>query len=413
MKYGVIGEHLKHSFSKEIHSKISDYVYEIKEISPENLEDFIKEKDFYGINVTIPYKEKVIPYLDFISDSAKKIGAVNTIVNRGGKLFGYNTDYMGMRELIIKTYGEIKDKKVLILGAGGTSKTAHSVVSDMDARNKILKVTRSGKDATITYDEAYKNHTDAQVIINTTPVGMYPENSDTAFDISAFLSLECVIDAVYNPIRTRLVQSAKERGIKAEAGLFMLSAQAVYASAVFTGKDPDKTLCEKVFSEVLSEKENIVLIGMPCSGKTTVGKELAKITGKKFVDTDCEIVKKTGIDIPTYFQKYGEANFRQLEKEVIEEISKINSQVIATGGGCILDFENVRNLRSNGKIYFLDRSLENLTPTSDRPLSSDKESLEKRYRERYSKYVSYADSIIDSNRPISEVANDIKGDFYK
>lgn len=413
MKYGVIGEHLKHSFSKEIHSKIADYVYEIKEISPEKVEAFIKERDFCGINVTIPYKETVIPYLDFISDDAKKIGAVNTVVNRDGKLFGYNTDYMGMRALIIRAYGEIKGKKVLILGAGGTSKTAHAVISDMDAKNKILKVVREKQDGMITYEEAYKNHTDAQVIINTTPVGMYPKNSDTAFDISAFSSLECVIDAVYNPIRTRLVQNAKEKGIKAEAGLFMLAAQAVYASAIFTGKEPDDTLSEKVFSGVLSEKENIVLIGMPCSGKTTVGKELAKITGKTFVDTDCEIVKKAGMDIPTYFEKYGEASFRKLEKDVIEEISKGNSQIIATGGGCILDFENIRNLRSNSKIYFLDRSLENLTPTSDRPLASDRKALEKRYNERYLKYVSYADSIIDSNRKINEVANDIKGDFYR
>lgn len=413
MKYGVIGEHLKHSFSKEIHSKIADYVYEIKEIPPENVEAFIKERDFSGINVTIPYKETVIPYLDFISDDAKKIGAVNTVVNKNGKLFGYNTDYMGMRALIIRAYGEIKDKKVLILGAGGTSKTAHAVISDMDPKNEILKVVRENQSGTITYEKAYKDHTDAQVIINTTPVGMYPKNSYTAFDISSFSSLECVIDAVYNPIKTRLVQDAEEKGIKAEAGLFMLAAQAVYASAIFTGKEADGSLSEKVFSDVLREKENIVLIGMPCSGKTTVGKELARVTGKKFVDTDCEIVKKTGIDIPTYFGKYGEASFRKVEKEVIEEISKENSQIIATGGGCILDFENIRNLRSNGKIYFLDRSLENLIPTSDRPLSSDREALEKRYNERYAKYVSYADSIIDSNRRISEVADDIKGDFYR
>ncbi len=412
MKYGLIGEHLTHSFSKIIHEKIGDYVYEIKEIEPENVGSFMKAKDFTAINVTIPYKEAVIPYLDYIDDSAKKIGAVNTVVNKNGKLYGYNTDYSGMKALILKIGLEIKDKKVLIIGTGGTSKTATAVVTDMGAK-EIIYVSNSYVKCAYSYDEIYANHTDAEIIFNTSPVGMYPKNDTTPIDLSKFPELTGLIDVVYNPIKTNLVIEAQNLGINAEGGLYMLSSQAVYAYEHFMDTSVDKTLCDSIFDDVLAEKYNIVLIGMPSSGKTTVGKVLAEKTGKAFVDTDDEIVKKIGMDIPSYFAKYGEAEFRKVESEVIKELSPKNSLIIATGGGAILNSDNIRRLKQNGKIYFIDRSLENLTPTSDRPLSRDISALEKRYKERYPIYISSADVVIDGNSTVEFVAKAIYGEYIK
>ena len=233
MKYGLIGEHLGHSFSKEIHEKIGDYVYEIKEIEPENLEAFIKDRDFLGINVTIPYKEKVIPMLDHIDDSAKKIGAVNTIVNKNGKLYGYNTDYMGMKSLIMRVGAEIKGKKVLIIGTGGTSKTAKAVVSDMGAR-EILFVSYKKSDIALAYEEVYAFHTDVDVIFNTSPVGMYPNNNEAPLSLKKFPKLTSLIDVIYNPLKTKLVREAEALGIKTEGGLYMLASQAVYAYEHFS-----------------------------------------------------------------------------------------------------------------------------------------------------------------------------------
>ena len=228
MKYGLIGEHLGHSFSKAIHEKIGDYVYEIKEIEPENVAEFIAKREFNAINVTIPYKEKVIPMLDYVDDSARKIGAVNTVVNRGGKLYGYNTDYSGMRALVMRVGAEIEGKKVLIIGTGGTSKTAKAVVTDMGAK-EIIFVSNVEVAGAFSYDEVYKNHTDVDVIFNTSPVGMYPKNEGCPIDLAKFPRVIALIDVVYNPIRTTLVSRAKEMGIKAEGGLYMLGAQAVYA----------------------------------------------------------------------------------------------------------------------------------------------------------------------------------------
>ncbi|MBQ8163620.1 MAG: shikimate dehydrogenase [Clostridia bacterium] len=412
MKYGVIGEHLKHSFSKEIHAQIADYQYEIKEIEPDNLGKFLLDADFNGINVTIPYKEKAIPYLYYISDSAKKIGAINTVVNKDGKLYGYNTDYMGMRSLILRNKIDLKGKKALILGMGGTAKTAYAVISDLGA-SEIVRVGRAIENPEITYEEVLSKHSDAQFILNATPVGMYPNNDGKIIDVNDYPNLEGLIDVVYNPLRTNIVLDALEKGIKAESGLYMLSAQAVYAAEFFMDKKLGEDICEKTFKNVLKEKENIVLIGMPSSGKTTVGRYLASITNKLFVDTDDEIVKKIGMDIPSYFSKYGEESFRDVESEVIKEISAKNGLIIATGGGAVLRKQNVRYLKQNGRIYFLNRSLDLLTPTDSRPLSSDIKALEKRYNERYDIYCSSADVKVPGNGEIKQVAEIIKGEFYK
>ena len=406
MKYGLIGEHLGHSFSKVIHEKIGDYVYEIKEIEPENVESFIKAREFMGINVTIPYKEKVIPMLDYVDDNARKIGAVNTVVNKNGKLYGYNIDYSGMRALVLRVGAEIEGKKVLIIGTGGTSKTAKAVVTDMGAK-EIIFVSNIEVNGALSYEEVYAFHTDVDVIFNTSPVGMYPKNNATPIDLKKFPKLTALIDVVYNPIKTKLVREAQALGIKAEGGLYMLGAQAVYAYEHFSGNTVDKSLCDQIYNDVISEKNNIILVGMPSSGKTSVGKAIAELTGKQFVDTDVKIVEAEGTDIPTIFKDKGEAYFRDLEAKIVEEVSKLNGFVIATGGGAILRESNVDNLKQNGKIYFLDRSLSKLIPTEDRPLSSSREAVEKRYNERYGIYKSVADVIINGDGSVDEVAKEL------
>ena len=412
MKYGVIGEHLKHSFSKEIHALISDYEYEICEIEPDKIGDFLIKADFCAINVTIPYKEKVIPYLHHVSDVAKRIGAVNTVVNKNGQLYGYNTDYMGMRALILKNKIDVNGKKALILGTGATSKTAYAVLEDLGAR-EIVRVGRDISKADTTYELLEREHGDAEFILNTTPVGMYPKNGEKIISLQSFPSVMGVIDVVYNPLRTGLVLDALDMGIKAEGGLYMLSSQAVYASELFTDSVLGENVSKRVFNGVLNEKENIVLVGMPSSGKTTVGRYLAGLTERKFVDTDEEIVKKIGMDIKTYFKEYGEEAFRDVESEVIKEVSKEGGLIIATGGGAILRSQNVRDLKQNGRIYFINRSLEMLTPTDDRPLSSDFSELEKRYKERYPIYCSVADVTVPSNGAVKQIAEIIKGEFYR
>lgn len=396
MKYGLIGEHLKHSYSCEIHAQIADYEYELHEIPPSGLGGFLKKREFNAINVTIPYKQDVIPYLDEISDTAKRIGAVNTIVNRNGRLYGDNTDFAGMLALAKHIGVDMKGRKVLILGTGGASKTGHALAEYMGAQS-VFYVSRSGKDGSISYEQAVTEHSDAQIIINATPVGMFPKQDGRPIDISAFPKLEGVIDAIYNPLRTNLILDAQERGIPAEGGLYMLSAQAVHASAVFRDILLDESLVDKAFKSVKNDKQSIVLIGMPSSGKTTVGRILAEKCGKQLADTDEYIVRKIGMPISDFFAKHGEAEFRKIEKETVAELSATGGRIIATGGGAVLDAENVRALKQNGVLVFLDRRPENLIATDDRPLASRRSALEKLYAERYDIYCAAAELHIDAN----------------
>ena len=396
MKYGLIGEHLKHSYSCEIHAQIADYEYELHEIPPSGLGGFLKKREFNAINVTIPYKQDVIPYLDEISDTAKRIGAVNTIVNRNGRLCGDNTDFAGMLALARHIGVDMKGRKVLILGTGGASKTGHALAEYMGAQS-VFYVSRSGKDGSISYEQAVTEHSDAQIIINATPVGMFPKQDGRPIDISAFPKLEGVIDAIYNPLRTNLILDAQERGISAEGGLYMLSAQAVHASAVFRDIPLDESLVDKAFKSVKNDKQSIVLIGMPSSGKTTVGRILAEKCGKQLADTDEYIVRKIGMPISDFFAKFGEAEFRKIEKETVAELSATGGRIIATGGGAVLDPENVRALKQNGVLVFLDRRPENLVATDDRPLASRRSALEKLYTERYDIYCAAAELHIDAN----------------
>lgn len=396
MKYGLIGEHLKHSYSCEIHAQIADYEYELHEIPPSGLGGFLKKREFNAINVTIPYKQDVIPYLDEISDTAKRIGAVNTIVNRNGRLYGDNTDFAGMLALAKHIGVDMKGRKVLILGTGGASKTGHALAEYMGAQS-VFYVSRSGKDGSISYEQAVTEHSDAQIIINATPVGMFPKQDGRPIDISAFPKLEGVIDAIYNPLRTNLILDAQERGIPAEGGLYMLSAQAVHASAVFRDIPLDESLVDKAFKSVKNDKQSIVLIGMPSSGKTTVGRILSEKCGKQLADTDEYIVRRIGMPISDFFAKHGEAEFRKIEKETVAELSATGGRIIATGGGAVLDAENVRALKQNGVLVFLDRRPENLIATDDRPLASRRSALEKLYAERYDIYCAAAELHIDAN----------------
>ncbi len=413
MEYGCIAERLGHSFSKIIHARLADYEYELCELAPDMLDGFFEKREFRGINVTIPYKERVIPYLFALDEQAKAIGAVNTIVNRDGRLYGYNTDFYGMTALIRHIGIDLQNKKVAILGTGGTSHTACAVAKALRAK-EILVVSRKESEYAISYESLISRHADTEVIINTTPGGMYPNPDGTAVSLEAFSKLLGVVDAVYNPLRPQLVLEAKKRGIAAEGGLFMLVAQAVRASEIFLGIEYPSGTTERVFDEIAREKENIVLCGMPGCGKSTVGAILAEQTDRKFLDLDALIVEAAQRPIPVIFEQEGESGFRDWETRVLKEkLAQENGLVIALGGGAILRDENVDALRRNGRLYFIDRPLQDLIPTGDRPLSSNNEALRKRFEERYFRYCDTADCRIEVKGDAESVARDIRKDFEK
>ena len=340
------------------------------------------------------------------------IGAVNTIVKRNGKLYGYNTDFSGMRAQIDKMHLSLLGKKTVILGTGGTSKTAHAVAKSLGAA-PIITVSRTKRDGIIDYNDLMQLHTDAEIIINTTPVGMYPDNEGCPIELKHFQKLEGVIDAIYNPIRTRLVTDALEMNVKAEGGLYMLVAQAVYASEIFLGVKHPREKFDKIFKKIKRKKENIVLIGMPASGKTTVAQLISDSLSRAVSDTDEMIKAMRDCSIPSIFEAEGENAFRDYESQAVLEASSKNGTVIATGGGAVLRRENVRRLKQNGVIFFIDRPLERLIPTADRPLASDVEAIRKRYAERYDIYLKSADFVIDADDTPVNVAKKITGVFYK
>lgn len=396
MEYGLIGEKLLHSFSKEIHSLLGDYDYSLLELSLAEAEKLLKSKSFKGLNVTIPYKEAVIPFLDEISTEVKNAGAVNTVINKNGKLIGFNTDIPAMKAALSRSKIDIKDKNVLILGTGGTSKTAFSVCVSLGAKN-INFVSRTKSENAVTYDEAHIIHGDTNVIINTTPVGMFPDSGSMPIDISLFPQLEAVFDVIYNPIRTRLIVEAEKAMLKTGSGLYMLIYQAVLSSELFLGKKYEPDIFENAYRKMLSQKRNIVLIGMPSCGKTTVGKIIAENTGREFFDTDSIIEKNYGMKIKDIFEKYGEEEFRKAEREVIKELSEKRGAVISVGGGSVLCEENIINLKKNSALIFLRRDLKDLIATEDRPLSNNYSDLEKLYKERNNIYLSSADDVIDTD----------------
>ncbi len=399
MEYGLVGAKLGHSFSPELHRAIGGYEYGLTELAESELAPFFRARDFRGVNVTIPYKSAVIPLLDEVSPEARRIGAVNTVVNRGGRLIGYNTDYDGMRYLLAVTGISLAARRVLILGSGGTSRTALTLAEDAGAAS-VLRVSRRPQgEGMISYDEAEARGSDTDVIIDTTSVGMYPDCLGEPIDPGAFPHLVGVVGAVYRPLRSTLVEHARERGIPAAGGLAMLVAQGVRASELFRDTRYPAELTERLCREITLQKSNLILIGMPGAGKSTVGARLARRLGRPFFDTDAEIKKRAGCDIPTLFATRGERYFRDLESEVVRDIALGQvGAVIATGGGVPLREENRLALRRSGRVLWLSRPLSSIRPTADRPLARDREALARRYAEREPVYRLTADDVIPVGR---------------
>ena len=406
MRCGLLGEKLGHSFSKEIHERLGRYSYELFEVAPAALDAFLTHPQFDALNVTIPYKQAVIPYLSEITPRAKRIGAVNTIVNRGGRLCGDNTDFAGLEALLARMELTLAGKTVLICGTGGTSRTAEAVAEHLGAA-RIARLSRGGREGAATYEEARERYADADVLINTTPAGMYPDVDGIPVELSWFPKLSGLADVVYNPLTTRLVRAARARGIRAENGLYMLVAQAVAAGEVFTGAPFGADETERVYRALSFEKRGVVLTGMPGSGKSTLGRLLAEKLGRPLLDTDAMIVERAGMPIAELFRTRGEAYFRDLESEAVAEACRTGGTVVATGGGAVLRARNVDAMKQNGAVVFLDRPLEALLPTDDRPLANDAEKIRRLYRERLDVYRAAADVTVAVRGAPEETAEDV------
>jgi shikimate dehydrogenase len=406
MKCGLLGQKLGHSYSPQIHGKLADYEYSLYEKQSDELEDFLKSGDFTGLNVTIPYKKAVIPYLDELSPTAARLGAVNTIVRKkDGSLIGHNSDYFGFKSMVEKSGLSLVGEKVLVLGSGGASNTAVIALEELGAN--VIVISRSG-------ENNYANlhlHTDAAIIVNATPVGMYPNTGVSPVDLDYFPNLKGVLDIVYNPARTQLLLDAERRGLVTMNGLWMLVAQAKESAEWFSGCALPDDKIVAIHKELKSQMENIILIGMPGSGKSTVGQLLAKKLNRRFVDADTTIVEKAGITIPDIFAQQGEPGFRSLESEVLAELGKQSGLVIATGGGCVTREENFNSLHQNGTIFCLNRDLSKL-PTDGRPLSQ-REKMEQMFRIRKPLYDRFADFYIDNNgnseHSVQQILNILEG----
>ena len=387
--YGLLGRKLGHSLSPEIHSLLCDYEYKLYPTEPEKLDEFFSSPKLKGFNVTIPYKVEAYNRCTELSETAKKAQSVNTVIRKpDGSLYGDNTDYFGFLYMAKKIGCDFKGKKVLILGSGGASLTARLVTADEGAK-EIIVVSRSG-------ENNYENislHYDADIIINTTPVGMYPNNGERLIDLSKFTKCKKVLDMIYNPARTVILLDAEKLGIDCSNGLPMLVAQAVKAAEVFTGKEIPLSKIDEVHDVILGNQKNLVLVGMPGCGKSTVAKLLSQKTGRECVDTD-SLVELCGETIPQIFAKYGEDEFRNRETQAIKSVAKEQGKIIATGGGAILREENRIALRENSTVIFLNAPLETLA-TKGRPLSKDYETLCKMYEKRLPLYLETADLTVE------------------
>ena len=389
-----MGRKLGHSYSPQIHSHLGDYSYDLFEKEPDELEDFLRNSDWAGINVTMPYKKDVIPFLDELSPIAARLGAVNCIVRRDGRLIGHNTDYFGFCEMVRSSGLDVAGKKVLVLGTGGASRPVVAAMEEFGGN--VVQVSRSG-------ENNYSNlhlHADASVIVNATPVGMYPNPGVAPVELELFPNLEGVLDIIFNPARTQLLLDAEKRGLVAVNGLLMLVAQAKEASEWFQNTPLEDTLIRSVHSILRRQMENIILIGMPGCGKSTVGKALAEKLGKSFLDADEEIIALAGKPIPAIFADDGEEVFRDWETKALESLGKRSGLVIATGGGCVTKDRNYSLLRQNGTIFWLKRDLGKL-PTDGRPLSQLGR-LADMYEIRRPLYAAFADCEISNDGPVEE-----------
>ncbi len=388
LKIALIGLPLGHSYSPEIHAKLGDYEYRLLELREEEVGPFLRAGGFDGLNVTIPYKKTVMPFLDGISSEAARIGSVNTILRRpDGTLFGDNTDYYGFSLMAAPFAEKVSGRKVLVLGSGGSSRTVCTVLGDLGAN--VTVISRTGEN----HYGNLERHRDAVMIVNTTPVGMFPDNGASPLSLDLFPDLEGVLDLIYNPSRTALILDAEERGIPAVSGLVMLVAQAARSSALFTGRAPDDASVGSIVRQIRAEKENVVLIGMPGCGKSTIGRRLAGLMGRAFVDLDDEIIARTGMDIPVIFSQLGEEAFRDAETAALREISKRSSLVIAAGGGTPLRPENRRLIRQNSTAVFLSRPLGELA-RGGRPVSMER-SAGTLWEERRSAYEAALDFSVE------------------
>ena len=394
MKSGLLGRKLSHSYSPQIHAYLGDYPYTLFEREPEDVEDFLKNGDFTAINVTIPYKKTVMPYCT-LTETAKYMGSVNTIIRQNdGTLLGHNTDYFGFTSMVHRSGLQPSGKKCLVLGSGGASVTAVAVLKEMGAN--VIVISRNGEN---NYDNLYL-HTDAAIICNCTPVGMYPNNGVSPIDLSLFPKLEGVLDMIYNPSRTQLLLDAAERGLVHCNGLWMLVAQAKEAAEWFMDKKLPDSLIEEVYTKMQRQMENIILIGMPGCGKSTIGKLLAERLGKEFIDADAALVDTFQTTIPEIFATEGEAGFREKETQTLQDLGKKSGLVIATGGGCVTQCRNYSLLHQNGTIFWLQRDL-SILPTEGRPLSQANK-LEDMYRIRKPLYENFADHVISNDGTAAE-----------
>ena len=397
MRCGLLGEHLGHSYSPQIHSQLGDYSYELFETAPEKLDEFLRSNTFDALNVTIPYKRKVIPYCAALSDNARKMGSVNTIVRQpDGTLYGDNTDCDGFRWLLERNCDIAATKKALVLGTGGASLTVQHVLSSLGM--EVVALSRTGEN---TYD-TLPRHTDAQLVVNATPVGMYPHNGERLIDLSLLPKCRCVLDLIYNPARPQLILDAEERNIPCEDGLPMLVAQAKRAAELFTGTRIPDDRCDEILCKLRREMGNVILIGMPGCGKSTIGQLLAQKLQRPFYDADEEIVKEIGCSIPEFFAGEGEEAFRRAETQVLAELGKKSGCVIATGGGCVTRPENYSLLHQNGRIFWIQRELCKL-PVDGRPISQEV-ALTELYAKRKALYEDFADQIIENAQTPADAA---------
>lgn len=411
MDYGLIGQKLGHSFSAPIHEELGGYRYQLRELPDEAaLAEFLRRREFKAVNVTIPYKQAVIPACAQLDPAARAIGAVNTIVNRNGVLFGYNTDYAGAARAMARGGVELAGRVVLILGTGGTRRTFTAVARDAGAK-EILVAGRSGGDGVLTYAEAARR-TDLQVVLNASPAGMWPRNGECLVDLADWPALEAVFDAVYNPLETRLLAQARARGLAAVNGLAMLVGQAKYAAELFTGRSiPDEEI-DRVHRVLLGRTANLVLIGMPGCGKTRIGRLAAQALGREFVDMDAEIEKEAGRPIPDIFAAEGESGFRARESAVAARLGARTGLVIATGGGAVLRPENVAALRQNGVLIWLQRALHQLAVGGNRPLSSSREAVETLFAARAPLYEAAAHrAVFNTGGPPARAREDVLAAF--
>lgn len=406
--YGLIGRRLKHSYSGPIHRELGNSAYRLIELEPEELAGFLGRADLGGVNVTIPYKRDVIRFCDTLSPAARQIGSVNTIVRTAaGALAGFNTDACGLDYMAGRAGISFAGKKVVIFGSGGASLTAQHVAHRGGAR-KVAVISRSGKNS---YENLSRHH-DAAVLINTTPVGMYPDTGVSVADAAPFTKCTGILDLVYNPRRTALIMQAEALKIPCSDGLPMLVAQAKAAAELFMDTEIDESEIERIIRKLRRDMTNIVLVGMPGCGKNTVGLALSKMTGREIIDVDAEIVKKGGRSIPEIFAASGEAEFRRLEREATAGAGKESGKIIITGGGVVKDERNYPSLHQNGRIYHLLREL-SLLAREGRPLS-EKADLEAMFRERLPLYERFRDAAIDNNAGTPEqTAAAIWRDFHE